>query len=162
VLGNWELGAIVSASTGTPFSVLIGGDPLGLKGTDSNGWPNLADTPECKNPVNPGNAAHYIKTECFTVPSPITSLGTSGRNIATGPGLFSLDLAAYKSIAIAGSVRAQIRVEAFNVLNHPNFAPPLANTAVFNQSGQPVANAGLITTTQTTARQIQLGIRTTW
>jgi hypothetical protein len=33
---------------------------------------------------------------------------------------------------------------------------------VFNQSGQPVANAGLITSTQTTARQIQLGIRTTW
>jgi hypothetical protein len=37
-----------------------------------------------------------------------------------------------------------------------------AYNSVFNQSGQPVANAGLITTTQTTARQIQLGIRTTW
>jgi hypothetical protein len=53
-------------------------------------------------------------------------------------------------------------VEAFNVLNHPNFALPLANTAVFNQAGQPVANAGLITSTQTSSRQIQLGIRTSW
>jgi hypothetical protein len=53
----------------------------------------------------------------------------------------------------------QLRVEAFNILNHPNFAVPLANNAVFTQTGQPVANAGLITAIQTTSRQIQLGVR---
>lgn len=165
ILGNWQLGAILSASTGTPFTVFIGGDPLGLKGTDAAGFPDRVDSPACRHPVNPGNPTHYIKTECFTVPSPLTSLGNSGRNIAIGPGLLDLDLAAYKSIPIHGisqSFRAQVRVEAFNVLNHPNFALPLANNAVFNQSGQPVANAGLITSTQTTSRQIQLGIRTSW
>jgi hypothetical protein len=165
MLGNWKLGAIFSASSGTPFTVFIGGDPLGLKGTDAAGFPDRVDSPACRHPVNPGSPTHYIKTECFTVPSPLTSLGNSGRNIAIGPGLLDLDLAAYKSFPIHGisqTFQAELRVEAFNVLNHPNFALPLSNTAVFNQAGQPLANAGLITSTQTSSRQIQLGIRTSW
>jgi hypothetical protein len=165
LLGNWQVGAILNASTGVPFTVMIGGDPLGLKGTDVNGYPNRVDSAECKNPVNPGDPRNYIKTQCFTAPNPITSLGNSGRNIAIGPGLANLDLALYKNIPIrriSEGFRAQFRAEFFNLPNHTNFAAPLANNAVFNESGARVASAGLITSTQTTSRQIQLGLRLTW
>jgi hypothetical protein len=165
LFGDWQIGAILSASSGVPFTVMIGGDPLGHNGLDPNGFPNRVGSKECEKPVNPGNPASYIKTECFTAPNPLTLLGNSGRNIAFGPGLINLDIAVYKNISlsrIAEGFKAQFRVEFFNLPNHTNFAAPLANNAVFNQSGARVANAGLITSTQTTSRQIQLGLRLTW
>jgi hypothetical protein len=162
VLGNWQLGGILAASTGVPFSVIIGGDPMGLRGVDVNGWPDRVDSPNCSTLTNPDDHLHYIKTECFAAPNPLTRLGNAGRNIARGPGLFNMDLALYKNIPMPGAVRAQFRGEFFNVFNRTNFAAPLSNNAVFDQSGNRIASAGRITATQTTARQIQLGVRLNW
>jgi hypothetical protein len=162
LLGNWQLGSIVSASSGVPFSVIISGDPLGLRGTDANGWPDYV--PGCKI-ENPADPLHYINTACFTLPNPITRLGNAGRNIATGPHLFNWDMAFYKNIPISSiseGFRVQLRAEFFNILNHPNFAPPLSNNAVFGESGAAIGAAGRITSTQTSSRQIQLGIRLNW
>jgi hypothetical protein len=162
IFGNWQLGGIVNASSGVPFSVIIGGDPLGLKGTDVNGWPDYVAGCKIENPSDP---LHYINAQCFTAPNPLTRIGNAGRNIATGPSLFNLDLAAYKNIRIAAiseGFRVQLRAEFFNILNHTNFAPPLINNSVFNQSGGLIASVGRITSTQTTSRQIQLGVRLTW
>jgi hypothetical protein len=163
LLGNWQLGGILSASSGVPFSVIISGDPLGLKGTDVNGWPDYV--PGCKI-ENPSDHLHYINTACFTLPNPLTRLGNAGRNIATGPRLFNLDMAVYKNIPITSvseGFRLQLRAEFFNILNHTNFAPPLANNAVFAETGGlPLPTAGKITSTQTSSRQIQLGVRLNW
>jgi hypothetical protein len=162
LLGNWQLGGILSASSGVPFSVIISGDPLGLKGTDVNGWPDYV--PGCKI-ENPADPLHYINTRCFTAPNPLTRLGNAGRNIATGPRLFNLDMALYKNIplsSVSEGFRLQLRAEFFNILNHTNFAPPLSNNAVFGESGAAIGAAGRITSTQTSSRQIQLGIRLNW
>ncbi len=162
LLGNWQLGTIVTSSTGVPFSVIIGGDPLGLKGTDVNGWPDYV--PGCKI-ENPSDPLHYINAGCFTAPNPLTRLGNATRNIATGPNLFNLDLAVYKNIpvsSISEGFRVQLRAEFFNILNHTNFAAPLANNQAFNQAGGAIGALGQITSTQTTSRQIQLGIRLNW
>ena len=43
---------------------------------------------------------------------------------AFGPGLTRLDLALHKEVRLSEKTRIQFRVEAFNVLNHPNFAAP--------------------------------------
>ena len=165
LLGNWQMGSIVSASSGVPFSVIIGPfgqDPLGLGGTDVNGWPDYVAG--CKI-ENPGDPLHYINTACFTVPNPITRIGTATRNLATGPHLFNLDMAVYKNIpitSISEGFRVQFRAEFFNILNHTNFAPPLSNNAVFNATGAPIGAAGRITSTQTSSRQIQFGLRLNW
>jgi hypothetical protein len=163
LLGNWQMGSIVSASSGVPFSVIISGDPLGLKGTDVNGWPDYV--PGCKI-ENPADPLHYINTQCFALPNPLTRLGNAGRNIATGPRLFNLDMAFYKNIPISSiseGFRVQLRAEFFNILNHTNFAPPLSNNAVFGEAGGPALGAaGRITSTQTSSRQIQLGVRLNW
>ena len=159
LLGGWQLGGIVSSSSGVPFSVIISGDPLGLKGTDVVGFPDYV--PGCKI-ENPSDPLNYINRNCFTAPNPLQRLGNAGRNIATGPRLFNLDTALYKNIPvskISEAFRIQLRFEAFNILNHTNFAPPLSNNAVFGETGAAIASAGRITSTQTSSRQIQLGLR---
>jgi hypothetical protein len=165
LLNNWKLGGIVNASTGAPFSVIIAGDPMGLNGVDVIGWPDLVKSPGCATLTNPNDHLHYIKTQCFTAPDPLTRLGNAGRNIARAPGLLSVDAAVYKNVpieALGKGGRAQVRVECFNMLNRANFAAPLSNNAVFNQSGGAIASAGRITSTQTTARQVQIGLRLNW
>jgi hypothetical protein len=56
----------------------------------------------------------------------------------------------------------QFRAEFFNVLNHPNFLPPLDNNTIFNADGSAVSSAGAIDSTSTDPRQIQFGVRVLW
>jgi hypothetical protein len=116
--------------------------------------------------VNPQNATHYIKTECFTFPNPATRLGNSGRNTLIGPGLANLDLSLFKNNRVkrvSDAFNVQFRLEVFNVLNRANFNPPSnANRQVFNAAGNPLPNAGLLTSTSTAARQIQFGVKLLW
>ncbi len=87
-----------NASTGVPFTPGFGGDALGVKSTDPNiDVPNLVSGPGCGSLVNSGNPNHYIKTQCFAVPNPITLRGNLGRNTIIGPGLVNFDFSLFKN-----------------------------------------------------------------
>jgi hypothetical protein len=60
----------------------------------------------------------------FCIPPP-GSYG-SGRNLAQAPPFWNLDGGLLKNFTISERFRIQFRAEAFNLLNHPNFASPLA------------------------------------
>jgi len=160
LLSNWELGGILQASTGAPFSVYLGGDPLGLGSTDPWAYPDRIKGNGCATAVNSGNANAYIKTSCFAFPTEKNRLGNSGRNSLIGPGATTLDASLYKHQALPiHNANLQIRVEAFNLLNHANFASPLDNYYLFNEDGSAIGDAGKITSTQGSSRQIQLGVK---
>ncbi len=165
-LTGWEIGGVFEASTGVPFTPGFGGDALGVKSTDPNiDVPNLVSGPGCGSLVNPRNPNHYIKTQCFAVPNPITLRGNLGRNTIIGPGLVNFDFSLFKNNhikRISDTFNAQFRAEFFNVLNHANFAPPLDNRNIFDSAGSPIGNAGLITSTQTPSRQIQFALKLIW
>ena len=168
-VNGWQLGGVLQASSGAPFTVLVGGDPLGLNNTDPFAYPDRITGSGCHSGVNPGNPNNYIKLQCFSMPpsqgtttggAPIyTLLGNSGRNPLNGPGLVNLDFSLFKNSHITERVNLQFRAEFFNVLNHTNFAPPLDNNTLFNPDGSPVGSAGVIDATQTTSRQIQFGLK---
>ena len=166
LLTGWQLGGVFEASTGVPFTPTIGGDALGLRSTDPNiDVPNLVAGSACNSLVSAGNPAHYIKTQCFSVPNPITLRGDLGRNTLVGPGLMNFDFSLFKNNylkRISDRFNAQFRAEFFNVLNHPNFAPPLDNKNIFDSSGNRIANAGLIDSTQTPSREIQFALKLIW
>jgi Carboxypeptidase regulatory-like domain/TonB-dependent Receptor Plug Domain len=192
LLGGWELGSIFKANGGVPFTVTYGagGDPLGLNSSDPIAYPNRLAGPGCGSLINPGNVSHYIKTECFVFPTApslafwqancdpsignTTNLwcsnlrGNAGRNILNGPGLVNLDFSLYKNTPvrrISENFNVQFRAEVFNILNRANFLPPQGptNQDVFDSSGVPEANAGLITApTQTPSRQVQFALKLTW
>jgi hypothetical protein len=191
-LGGWELGLIFTASDGVPFTATFGtgSDPLGSLSSDDWDVPNRLNTGGCNTLTNPGNPSHYIKTECFGVPTapnlafwkancdpappsagaPVpfplcfNLRGNAGRNILIGPGLTELDFSVFKNNyipKISERFNVQFRAEIFNVLNHPNFAPPATpnNTDVFDGTGAVSSVAGTLTRTTTSSRQLQFAIK---
>jgi hypothetical protein len=186
---GWELGTIYKANDGSPFTATFGtdGDPLGLNSSDPWTFPNRLIGPGCGSLVNPGNPNTYIKTQCFAIPTAPSAAfytancdasvgtapqcfnlrGNAGRNILTGPGLSNLDFSVFKNNPmkrISESFNVQFRAEFFNVLNRANFAVPVTpdNVTIFDSTGAAVGAAGLLTSTTTTAREIQFALKLTW
>jgi hypothetical protein len=103
-----------------------------------------------------GGPSRYFDPTAFALPAP-GFYGNLGRNTLIGPGLIALDLSANKTFRLREGVSLQFRTEVFNSLNHPNFSIPSQRT-VFSSTG-PVGSAGLITSTRTSSRQLQFGLK---
>jgi hypothetical protein len=85
--------------------------------------------------------------------------GNLGRDTLIGPGLATLDFSVFKETRIRERLSLQFRAEFFNILNRANFNTP--NAIVFTPSGVS-PTAGVITSTATTSRQIQFGLKLRW
>jgi hypothetical protein len=189
ITDGWELGAIYKVSDGVPFTATFGtdGDPQGLNSSDPWDFPNRLIGPGCGTLINPGNPNNYIKTQCFAVPTapsvafytancdpsfgtPLQCFnlrGNSGRNVLVGPGTANLDFSLFKNNPIrriSENFNVQFRAEFFNILNRANFAVPITpdNTDIFDSTGSPTGVAGLLTSTTTTAREIQFALKLVW
>jgi hypothetical protein len=83
----------------------------------------------------PGGRA--VNSAAFTTPSG-TSFGNAPRNFVRGFGESQVNLAVRRDFRLGDSLRLQFRVEAFNVLNHPNFGfiDPHLTDVTFGQSTQ--------------------------
>jgi hypothetical protein len=163
-LSGWQFGGVYKASSGQPFTPILGGDPAGMKLDETSEPPSLAGGPGCATLTNSGNPNAYIKTQCLAFPG-LGRWGNLGRNSLVGPGISNLDFSVFKNNPlkrISETFNAQFRAELFNILNRANFASPTQNLAVFDQNGLPVSSAGLITSTQTTSRQIQFALKLIW
>ncbi len=179
VISGWQYGGIFQASSGLPISPLISGDPLGLRSSDTFGFPNFNYGTGCK-PVSKQNKVHYINGACYSYPTESASynpyLGTAGRNSINGPGLENVDMSFVKNNRIprfGESVNIQFRAELFNIINRVNYANPLkASTQLFSAApapsaahpapafvGAPIASAGALTATATTSRQTQFALK---
>jgi hypothetical protein len=76
-----------------------------------------------------------------------------GRNDGEGPSFFNTDVSLTKNFTITEDVRARFRWEAFNIMNHPNFAAPGGGTRIDRSS------FGEITSTRGTERVMQFSFR---
>lgn len=153
---GWSLQSIVQAQSARPVQVVDGlfsqltngftpdirpdvmpGIPLYLFGPQYPGGRAINNTPGA---VAGGCADGSVSVGPFCPPpldgngNPIRQ-GNVGRNSLKGFGLFQWDLAAHRDFPIRERVTLQFRAEMFNVLNHPNFAPPVADTLAGPQFG---------------------------
>jgi hypothetical protein len=110
-----------------------------------------------------GLTNQWYNKNMFTV-QPVGTLGDTPRNFLTAPGVSEMDFSVAKDTRVKylgerGNV--QFKLDVFNILNHPNLGTP-ANT-VFSGSasdlGVPLGNAGQITASRTTSRQMQLSLK---
>jgi hypothetical protein len=120
-----ELQGILTFNTGRPFTVALlpefdnsntGRSTLGFGANDR---PNLTGIAALNDP----SADRWFNTAAFSVPA-FGSFGNSGRNILDGPGYQNVNLGLLKHIVLKGETRLQLRAEAFNLFNHPNFNLP--------------------------------------
>jgi hypothetical protein len=113
-------------------------------------------------PIGPGGTTVPVPfPQCFNL------RGNAGRNILIGPGTSSFDFSVFKNNyirRISENFNAQFRVEFFNILNRANFAVPITpdSTDIFDSTGAPTGIAGQLTSTTTTAREIQFALKLIW
>ena len=97
MIWRMAVGGIYKASSGQPFTPLLGGDPLGMKLDETNEPPNRLLGPGCETLTNPGNPNHYFKTQCLAFPNPASLRGNLGRNTLIGPGVSKFDGSVFKN-----------------------------------------------------------------
>ena len=153
LVSGWQFNTIVTLQAGFPFTPQTGSNRSGDGDTRNPDRPNL--NPAFSGPVILGNPNQWFNPSAFKLPTAGT-YGALGRGVYSGPGLAEVDASLFKNTAISERVNLQFRAEAFNVLNHTNLGTP--NATVFS-AGAISPSAGLITTTTTTSRQIQFGLK---
>lgn len=158
---GWQVGMIVTASSGTPFTVVTPSDDLGENNTDAWSFPNRVAG--CNPYLNfRANSFQYLNNDCFT-PLTITAngpiVGNAGRNTLFGPALVDFDFTVLKDTRVNEKLRVQFRAEFFNLFNHPNFQAPNidAGTSTIGFGTSPTV--AKITQTATEGRDIQFGLK---
>ncbi|MSO19733.1 MAG: TonB-dependent receptor [Acidobacteria bacterium] len=154
VLGNWQIGGVLTIQQGLPFTVTTNFRAPGFTGFAANRpntSPNADATKATQEPF--GTREQFFDTSIFSNPAGGT-LGTAGRNYLLGAPLVQLNFTLSKSFSISEQTKLQFRSEYFNALNQTNLSFPATNINV--------AGAGRITDTSTKARQIQLALKLTF
>ena len=159
--GGWTVNSIVTAQTGFPFTPQLSYNPSNNGDTRNPVRPFV--NPAFTGPIILGNPKEWFNPAAFLAPSNTAAnagfYGNLARNTLVGPGLATWDFSALKDTRIRERLTLQFRAEIFNLLNRANFNQP--NEVVFTPSGVS-PTAGLITSTSTTARQVQFGLKLLW
>jgi hypothetical protein len=163
IIGGWQAGGIFTLQSGVPETINIGG-------LDNSVTQSTYDRPNAtgvSSSVDNPSPNGWFNRSAFTL-GPVGTYGNVGRDSALAPGIFAVNAEVHKSVRMPFNEhhQLQLRVEAFNVLNHPNFGQPNANIlAGAAIAGQP-ANAphlgfGSINSLATgiPMRQLQLGLK---
>ena len=129
---GWGLDGVLSLSTGTPFTV--------SDFNNINGSGEFIERPDLVGNPFAGTSTpnNFLNLSAFQAPCPVANLdvnngactgtphfGSSGRNQFYGPHFRNFDLAFSKDNQLTERVAMQLRVDFFNVFNHPNFSNPV-------------------------------------
>jgi len=170
VIGNWEIGAIVSAHSGNALTLNAFGGWGNFVGDQSNtngiGPATLSERPDCNGPVHianrripgtPTTPAAYQWFDPSNISNPLPgTFGTCSVGNVSGPKFFDADLSLHKNFPITEGTSLQFRFEALNAFNN----------AVWTYSGGPASGSfdpgspvfGQITGSQS-ARSVQFGLK---
>lgn len=159
-LGGWQVSGIITAETGLPLYMTLGGNQ------GSNGLANGTNRPDVNGAVSyPHSLTQWFNPAAFSEPTP-GAWGNLGKDSVYGPGRDNWNIALFKNFTFSESrgSRLEIRVESFNTFNHTQwngigntFANGTYNstTGAYNPgSGQ----FGQVTSTYN-PRNIQLGVK---
>ena len=169
VIGNWEIGGIVTLHTGNALTLNnFGGWGVGGNSDNTNGIGpyTLANLPDCNGAVKvvnqrvnaTGGAPGYIQwiDPSNVSPAAANTFGTCSVGNVRGPGYANVDLSLHKDFLVTETMRLEFRFEALNAFNHPvwTFAGGPANGSFDpgqSQFGRIVDSQG--------ARELQFGLK---
>jgi len=155
---GWSMNLIVTLQGGFPFTPQLSYNPT--NSGDSRNPVRPFVNPAFSGPVILGSPTQWFNPNAFLAPPNASGFaGNLGRDTLIGPGLATWDLSFLKNTAIRENVNLQFRAELFNLLDRANFNTP--NAIVFTPTGVS-PTAGVITSTSTTSRQVQFGLKLLW
>jgi len=155
---GWQVSAIGTFQSGLPFTPQLSYNPSNDGDTRNPVRPSLNS--QFTGPIIEGGPNPYFNGGAFIQPLSGT-YGNLGRNTLQGPRLTQTDISMAKKLAISERWILQFRTEIFNVFNHANFSTP--NPVVYAApTGGPSPTAGVITSTASTSRQVQFGLKLRW
>lgn len=155
VLGGWKLSAIFQAHSGFPITV-TDGRGSSLQAVRGNERPNCVGNPVPSNqgmtsdPSAPADSK-WLDINAFAQ-APSGTWGDCGIGVADAPGYNNVDLTLAKRFSVGGDRYLELRAEAFNALNHPNWGPPGRNIA-------DPTTFGIITSTVNAPRVVEFALK---
>jgi|HubBroStandDraft_6_1064221.scaffolds.fasta_scaffold00538_8 hypothetical protein len=169
-VGGWSWSGIVSYRTGYPFTVHSGAFPTAFT-LDAPAL-TIGPTSALQGSIHTegGNTLQFFKNANTALDSLAFPQGgdVGTRNSIIGPGFFNIDMGVSKSFKMPWSERQRLRLrmDSFNVLNHPSFNPP-GTVGGTNGSGisgnntslSDTSTFGIITSTSSVPRVLQFALR---
>ena len=162
IVRGWRLGTIMQFQTGNPFNInTINGALSGY----FNSRPTVLGPVVTTLGSAPDGNPKYVFANACTTPTAGCSLlipgtfGDLGRNALIGPGFADVDASIAKDFHFLERYMLEFRVDAFDMLNHPNFGQP--NRFL---STSPTSTFGEITSTRFpvgdsgSSRQLQMSL----
>jgi Carboxypeptidase regulatory-like domain len=151
--GGWQTNGILYLRSGLPLTIT---QTQGVQSTGTGNRPNRVGDGLAADPT----INQWFDPSAFVSPADTTgTYGDSGRGILRGPGQFNIDFSVIKGTKI-GKIDTEFRVEAFNVLNHPQFGQPNTTfgNAAFGQITTMLANPSCALC-GTTERNVQIAFK---
>lgn len=157
LIGGWQVNAIVTLQTGTPFGVTApdqsrtGANHASRANCIGNAFAGASSNPsQIAGGAAPG---FFINPAAFALPAGGT-FGTCAPRLFHGPGLENTDLSLFKHFPITERYSFELRGELFNAFNHPNFNNP---NAAYSTSS--LKSFGKVFSTVNDPRQIQVALK---
>jgi hypothetical protein len=153
VVSGWEVAPIVTLQSGNPFTIVNAS-------TTITGVASV--TPILAGPlVVSGNPfGQWVLPTNFADPTKQTTLGNLGRNSIVGPDFKDLDLALAKNTKLTERMNLQIRCDAFDLFNHPNFGQPSRTlSSLTSKSFATITSTRFPTGDAGSSRQLQLAMK---
>ena len=148
--GGWEVTAIVTATSGPPFTVTASQD------YSNTGSSSPRPDRVCKG-TGPKKVTDWFNLNCFSTVALAQALangtprfGTSGRGILTAPGVQNWDIGLNKTTNITDRVNAEFKVQFFNAFNHTDLGSP--DAVIGSGEAGIISGAG-------SARDLQLAVK---
>ncbi len=151
--GGWQTNGILYLRSGLPLTIT---QTNGVQSTGTGNRPNRIGDGLAADPT----IAQWFDPSAFVSPTDLTgTYGDSGRGILRGPGQFNIDASVIKGTKF-GKIDTEFRVEAFNILNHPQFGNPNTTfgNAAFGQITAMLANPSCALC-GTTERNVQIAFK---
>ena len=140
IAAGWSLSGIATIQTGLPVNVTITQDQANTgQGSQRPNQVGAIHAESCGRV-----RVNCVNSSAFAMPA-LYTYGNAARNVFAGPGYVNFDSALAKTFHIHEGLNFQIRADAYNTFNHPNWGPPASNFSS-------LATFGNITTTATNMR----------
>jgi hypothetical protein len=137
ILSDWQLSPIIRWQSGNRTSITTGVDTA-LTGLGGQRAVQILD-----DPYGSGAPTQYLNRAAFAAP-PAGTYSTLPPFTIVNPSSLQNDFALTRTFRLGGVQSVQFRWEVFNVINHVNFAAPVAalNSASFGQIQSTAINGG--------------------